>query len=59
MGTILKYVIYFVVFAAALFILKGLWDGELTTNSTIKEMGEQVDDGVTSTIEEAKRVLQK
>lgn len=58
MGTVLKYVIYIVVIVAAFFILKGLWDGELTTDSTMKDMGNQVQEGIASTVQEVKEKVE-
>ena len=58
MGTVLKYVIYIAVIVAAFFILKGLWDGELTTDSSMKDMGNQVQEGVTSTVQEVKEKVE-
>lgn len=45
MGTFVKYLIYILLIIAAYFILQGIWNGDLTKDSTESDIVVEVTDG--------------
>lgn len=58
MGTFIKYLIYIVILVAAFFIIKGMWDGDINSESTMKDVGSQVSTGVKETARDATDAIQ-
>ena len=58
MGTFIKYLIYLALIVAAYFIIQGLWQGSLTKESSLEQVGASVTSGVSNTAEKVKDAVQ-
>ncbi len=59
MGTFLKYVIYVLVIIALYIIAKGVYDGNITSSTTLGEVATQVDDGTRNMAKDAANDVNK
>ena len=59
MGTILKYLFYIAVIIVVFLLGKGIYDGQITRDSTVAEVGTNIADGTGQLIDDTRRAINK
>ncbi len=57
MGTLLKYIFYIVLIVVIFLIAKGIYDGQITQNSTVGQVGSDIAQGTEKLMDKAKTAL--
>lgn len=57
MGTILKYIFYVAVILVIYLVAKGIYDGKITEESTVAQVGSNIADGTQQLVSDTKKAI--
>ncbi len=57
MGTILKYIFYVALILVIYLVARGIYEGRITEDTTVKEVGSNIADGTEQLVNETKRAI--